>query len=408
VEVVNMQEDLDDTKASLTEDQQFFADLNKNCATAEEDYAVVKKTRADELLALAETIKILNDDDALDLFKKTLPTPSLLQTRVTTMEMRNKALKLLHDVKSRNPHLDMIMLALRSKKVSFDKVLKLIDEMVSLLQTEQKDDDDKKSYCESEIDKTEDEYKGLVQENADLTKAIKDGNGMLETLAEEIAATTKGIQDLDAQVSAATTTRQEENAEWKQTMAADNAAKELLKKAKNRMNQFYNPRLATAAAASFVQFTMRTHRKDAPPPPPEAVGAYQKKGEESNAVLVMMDALVADLDKEIQELTTEENDAQKEYEQFIQDSANKRAADSKSLSEKEGAKADLEIEMEKASQEKKAKLAEEMAKAEYLSDVHRECDWLLQNYLVRKDARDGEIESLKNAKAVLSGADYSF
>merc|ERR1719326_2311022 len=171
------------------------------------------------------------------------------------------------------------------------------------------------------------------------------------------------------------------------------------------MNQFYNPKLATAA--SFMQFTMRTHRKDAPPPPPEAVGAYQKKGQESNGVLVMMDALVADLDKEIQELTAEENDAQKEYEHFIQDSADKRAADSKSLSEKEGAKADLEIEMEKTTQEKKAKLAEEMAKAEYLSDVHKECDWLLQNYGVRKDARDGEIESLKNAKAVLSGADYS-
>merc|ERR550514_1663214 len=111
---------------------------------------------------------------------------------------------------------------------------------------------------------------------------------------------------------------------------------------------------------------MSSQRKGAPPPPPEAVGAYQKKGEESNGVLVMMDALVADLDKEIQELTTEENDAQAEYEQLIQDSADKRAADSRSLAEKEGAKADLEIELEKTTQEKKAKLMEEMAKAEYL------------------------------------------
>merc|ERR1711862_351179 len=100
--------------------------------------------------------------------------------------------------KARNPHLDLIMVALRSKKVNFDKVLKMMDDMVALLQTEQKDDDEKKSYCESEIDKIEDEYKGLVQENADLAKAIKDGKGMLETLAEEIAATTKGIKDLDA------------------------------------------------------------------------------------------------------------------------------------------------------------------------------------------------------------------
>merc|ERR1719473_585623 len=71
-----------------------------------------------------------------------------------------------------------------------------------------------------------------------------------------------------------------------------------------------------------------------------------------------MDMLVADLDKEIQELEVQEKDAQAEYEDLIKDSGEKRTADSKSLAEKEEAKADLEAEMEKAAQEKKAKLAE--------------------------------------------------
>merc|ERR1719326_330424 len=75
----NMEEDLDDTLKSLEEDKKFLADLKKNCATKEEDWAVRSKTRAEELLALADTIKLLNDDDALELFKKTLPSPSLLQ-----------------------------------------------------------------------------------------------------------------------------------------------------------------------------------------------------------------------------------------------------------------------------------------------------------------------------------------
>merc|ERR1719473_1375174 len=122
-----------------------------------------------------------------------------------------------------------------------DKVVKMIDDMVALLASEQGADDEKKAYCEAEIDKTEDEYKGLVEENADLEKAIKDGNGMIETLGEEIKTTTQGIKDLDSQVAEATKTRKEENAEFKQVMAEDNAAKELLKKAKNRLNQFYNP-----------------------------------------------------------------------------------------------------------------------------------------------------------------------
>merc|ERR1719337_725192 len=79
VELVTLKEDLDDTTKSLLEDKAFLKDLEKNCKTKEEEWATRCKIRAEELLALADTIKILNDDDALEMFKKTLPTPSLLQ-----------------------------------------------------------------------------------------------------------------------------------------------------------------------------------------------------------------------------------------------------------------------------------------------------------------------------------------
>merc|ERR1719262_2203997 len=72
VEIVNMKEDLDDTQKSLAEDKKFLADLEKNCETRKKEYEVVVKTRAEELLAIADTIRILNDDDSLELFKKTL------------------------------------------------------------------------------------------------------------------------------------------------------------------------------------------------------------------------------------------------------------------------------------------------------------------------------------------------
>merc|ERR1719456_832218 len=86
VELVNLKEDLEDTKTSLEEDKKFLEDLEKNCATKKEEWTARCKVRADELLALADTIRILNDDDALDLFKKTLPSPSLLQLKGTTKE----------------------------------------------------------------------------------------------------------------------------------------------------------------------------------------------------------------------------------------------------------------------------------------------------------------------------------
>merc|ERR1719316_2118419 len=143
----------------------------------------------------------------------------------------------------------------------------------------------------------------------------------------------------------------------------------------------------------------------APPPPPETFGAYTKKGEEHTGVVAMMDMLVADLDKEIQEMTVDEKDAQAEYEVFMKDASAKRAADSASIAEKEGVKADTEAELEKLTAEHKDTLKAIMVKEEEIKDLHLECDWLLTNFEARKAARAGEVESLKKAKAVLSGAD---
>merc|ERR1719486_1585670 len=81
VELVTLKEDLDDTTKSLIEDKAFLKDLDKNCKTKEDEWATRCKIRAEELLAIADTIKMLNSDDALELFKKTLPTPSLLQLK---------------------------------------------------------------------------------------------------------------------------------------------------------------------------------------------------------------------------------------------------------------------------------------------------------------------------------------
>ena len=64
VKIVNLKNDLEDAQESLGEDQKFLAELKKGCSTAGADYDSRVKARAEELVAVQETIKILNDDDA--------------------------------------------------------------------------------------------------------------------------------------------------------------------------------------------------------------------------------------------------------------------------------------------------------------------------------------------------------
>merc|ERR1719284_725636 len=107
------------------------------------------------------------------------------------------------------------------------------------------------------------------------------------------------------------------------------------------------------------------------------------------------------------EAEVEEKDAQGDYEQMMKDSADKRAEDSKTLTDKESALADLQTGLEEQTAGLSSTQKELAATNQYIHTLHLECDWLIKYYDMRKEARDGEIDSLGKAKAVLSGADYS-
>merc|ERR1719380_519438 len=111
----------------------------------------------------------------------------------------------------------------------------------------------------------------------------------------------------------------------------------------------------------------------------------------------MIDLLVKDLTKEMTEAETGEKLAQEDYETMMKESAEKRATDTKTLANKEKAKAELEAAVESDTEEKGATEKSLMATLEHIQSLHAECDWLLQYYEVRKEARAGEVESLKTA-----------
>merc|ERR1719265_2742796 len=376
IELVNLKEDLDDTSESLAEDKKMKADLEKNCDTKTKEFEAAQKVMQEELLALADTIKMLNDDDALELFKKTLPSASFLQVQVTAKELQKQALQALSGARAKNGrqgdvNLAFISLMLHGKKVNFDKVIKMIDDMVVLLGEEQVADDKKKAYCLDEFDKTDDKKKELSRTISDLEKVITEDKEAVTTLTEEIKALEEGILKMDREVAGATEQRKTEHEEFTATLASNEAAKKLIEMAKNRMNKFYNPKLA-----KFIQTT----------------GSSHDHKQESSGVIAMMDELKAELVAEIQEMEFNEKDAQEEYEQMVTDAAEKRAADTKSIEEKTFQKAGLEDEIVKNGDAKAGVEAELMA---------------TKNYETRKEARTNEIDAIKKAKAVLSGADFS-
>jgi len=430
VSIVAMKDDLTDTEAALVADKEFLVNLDKSCKTKTAEWEVRLKTRADELTALGETIKLLNDDDALDLFKKTLPSASasFAQVQVNVMSVRARALEMIRKIsrgsRTRNrPGLDFMILALSGRKTmsrgGFEKVVKMCDDMVAELKKQQLADENKKEYCSVQFDHMDDKKKSLERTIDTAAREISKAKDAIETLTEEIAALEAGIVELDKSVIAATEQRRAENQEFKDELAANGAAKELLVKAKKRLNQFYNPTVALLAAAgdhlkhasssALIEIAEHTrHSREAPAPPPTTWDAYAKKSGESGGVVAMLDLLIKDLEKDITESKVDEENNQSDYETMMKESAAKRAEDSKSLAAKLEDKADAEKALSDFSEVKKDTASELMATLKYIQSLHLECDWLLQYFDIRKKARSDEIDSLLKAKAVLSGADMSF
>merc|ERR1719291_281896 len=275
--------------------------------------------------------------------------------------------------------------------------------MITSLEKEGTDEAAKKKHCEKELATNEDKKKGLETSIADSEADIDDHEEQISTTTSEIAAIKKSIVDLDKSVADATVNRKEENAAFTQLMTQDTAAKEIIDMAKNRLNKFYNPTQYKAPPkVEMTEQFAQTASRAAPPPPPETFGAYTKKSGESSGVIGMMDTFIADLDKEMTEAKMEEKHAQQDYEELMKDSAEQRLELSKSLTNKEGALADLKVELERHVAGHKDSTRDLHAVEKIIISVHEDCDFTLKWFEARTQMRKEEIDALHKEKSILA------
>merc|ERR1719327_1924272 len=178
----------------------------------------------------------------------------------------------------------------------------MTDEMINVLKEEQASDDAQKAFCDKDIAKSEKEQKDTEEEIASAAALIEECKEASAQTADEIALLQKEIKELDLVVAEATEQRKEEHGEYIQFMEENNAAVQLLTKAKNKLSKFYRPTqykeettpapiMLMEGPLAFVQ----VHHKEAPPPPPETWGAYKKKEGKSNGAFALLDRLSKDL-----------------------------------------------------------------------------------------------------------------
>eukprot|EP00746_Dinoflagellata_sp_MGD_P145360 gnl/MRDRNA2_/MRDRNA2_77995_c0_seq1.p1 gnl/MRDRNA2_/MRDRNA2_77995_c0~~gnl/MRDRNA2_/MRDRNA2_77995_c0_seq1.p1 ORF type:complete len:726 (+),score=262.69 gnl/MRDRNA2_/MRDRNA2_77995_c0_seq1:87-2264(+) len=467
VEIVKAKDAVEDSAAEAAAAKKFAATLEEQCATKKKEWAAICKARADELAGISEAIGILTDDDALDVFKKSLPAASLvqsdaplgfghhrnmftgemsfLQARKAPAQRLRKAQAIISQAANSNKAAGMglMFFTLRSKMrlaegsqgaVDFSEIFKMIDEMIAILTKDNKDDAAQKDFCIAELTKTEKEKAATDDKLSALASTLEELADNAAEVSDEIKALQESVASLDKDVSEATEQRKKEHEEYTATVQSSTIALELIGKAKNRLQKFYNPTLYKAPPkkemsmeekiiasgssalvqqeaefdASFVQIRSlrRSQAKVAPPEAPAGPGPF-KKSEKSAGVMALMDMVMGEVKTEITEMKMDEKYAQKEYVELMEDSKESRATDLKSLTAAESSKADLEGSISEAKESQMLTLEQSQNVISTLSKLHGQCDFIIKNFELRLNARTAEIEGLKTAKAVLAGANFS-
>merc|ERR1719324_606120 len=389
-------QDMEDTRNGLSEDEAFLLMLKEKCQGADQEYEERQKTRAMEIEAVSKALSFLTSDEARDLFSKTF-NPALVQKKSSTSNRQTQASKLLAGIAKKNKNPRLMQLAMSVKLNAFTKVKKAIDDMIAQLLKEKQDEIKLKDFCRESFYQNEMNTERKEREKEDLKKLIADLEMTIDELTKAIETLKAEIAEMETQLKRAGEDREKANKEFQMTVADQRATVKLLTQALEVLKGFYDKK----AKMAMVQAS-----KKAGPPPPPGFKEY-KKNAAAGGVMGMIQGIIDDAKALEAEATRAEEESQKAYEDFVTETTASIDEKNKDIVNKSEELAKAEEDKAQAETDKENVMLELDQLSNENMDLHKTCDFVMKNFEIRQTARDEEIEGLKKAKAILSGAKFS-
>ena len=393
-------------------DEKFISQTKASCDTKASEWAERKRLRTEEQASIQQAIATLTSDDARDLFKRSFDSQgaTFLQTHLRTVRKHGAskakaAARVLRRTGVQAGDLRLVTLATKVSKQSptdFSAVTKSLEDMLSDLAKEEKDDATEKEMCETERAKNNNKLHKLAKEidtNTEtvdrLNKQIAAANKRIEECDDEIRDLNKAQQDADDQ-------RAKEATEYAAAKADDKKAIEVLGTSMKVLQDFY-----TNNGLAFVQAP--GEGGEAPTPPPTTWGSdgYGGASAETGGVIAMMENVKDDMKKDIAKADQDEKDAIKAH-------ADLTADITQSIKDLESTKGTLNgaiaaDESSKSGEQTTRATNEDTSAAalQFLKSIANGCDYMMKNFEERKSNRQAEMDGLSKAKAIFAGADFS-
>jgi len=396
---------LQDAVTTRDDDEKYAADLTATCEQKSTDFANRQTLRASEIEAINKAIEILAGG-AAPMSEKHLPqllqkkSTSLAQLRAVSENPNQKKVAAYLTRRATEIHSRVLSaFALRVSADPFKKVKKMLKDLIVKLMEEANAEVEHKGYCDKELATNEHTRKEKTEAVVMLTANIDELTASIKSLAGDIADLTGAIAEIDKAVSEATEVRASESTKNKETIADAQGAQDAVEKAMVTLKEFYEK---AAEATSFVQ-----KKSSAKAGQPEIFSddAYTGMGAESGGVLSMIEVIQSDFARLEAETTASEEEAAKQYEEFMNDSKVDKTQKTADLDHKTASKQNQEQALQETKIDLEGTQKELTAAETYYEKLKPACVGSEVPYEDRVAKRKEEIESLQEALRILNGED---
>merc|ERR1719253_41231 len=382
-------------------DAKYLAELTATCEQKASDFESRQQLRADEIVAIEKAIEIISSGAVAGNADKHLP--SLLQNRASALaQLRSDLnaqakLRLVSYLNRRAKQLNsrvLSVLAVRASDDPFQKVKKMIKDLIVRLMEEANEEAEHKGWCDTELSTNEQTRKEKTSAVETLHAEIDELEASIAKLTDDITDLSAAVAELDAAMSKATKLRQEEKATNTETITDSQQAQTAVAQALAVLKEFY---AKAADATALVQ-----------QPAPEIFDSeYKGMQSENGGVIGMLEVIESDFARLQADTSAAEASAQKEYDGFMTDSKVDKESKSTDIEHKTAKKQDEEQALQVKNGDLEGTQKELDAALAYFDKLKPSCVDAGVSYEDRVGRRKEEIESLQEALKILNGEDIA-
>jgi hypothetical protein len=388
--------DLADTTSSRDEDAAYLSALDAQCSQKSSDFESRQELRQEELEAIDKAIEIVSSPELAGAAAKNLtPGGSAFSFALRGGERAPVQRQVAAFLEARASRLDSRVLSMMALKIGenpFEKVKKMIDEMITKLIEQANEEATHKGWCDTEMAKNSHTREAKTDEINTLTAKADKLTAAITRVAQEIADLQTAITEIDAAVAKAIAVRTAETKKNKETVEDSQKAQSAVTAALGVLKDFY---AKAAQATAFVQ----QPEIDAPT---TFEGSYTGMGDSTGGVVGLLEVIGSDFARLEAETNTAEDEASKEQDRFMAESKKDKAVKSADLDHKSKMKVQKESDLADTESDLKGTQSELDAAMVYYEKLKPSCQDATVTYDDRVSQREEEIASLKEALQILS------